>query len=599
MTELLQVLSYAVSLAFLSLGILTLRDYLRHRERSRGFLALAIGLLAISNMIGEIQAFSGNALGVAGQDLSVVVFLASGYALLLFRGSFIRLTARTRWIALAAVVLAAVLWILAFPTYAPKGPPSPFQSVVIILLILVWSVCVAEPIVRFWLASGGRPAVQRGRLRSLAIGYGLLVLILLFAGFAAALTRLPAVQLVIDLVALLVAPLLYVAFAPPRMVRREWMYPEEQAYRDAVRELLLFSPTRQRLAERALEWAIRFVGADAGFIADSDGSVLAARGMDEAQAERLKAQLGAPDQEGMRAIPGTEPQTAVVVPLPLASGTGVLAVVSGPFTPFFGTDEVGRLTGYATNVTAGLDRAILTERIAALERTKTEFLNLASHELRGPITVIRGYLSMLERGSLGEVPEGALRALPVLTAKADEMNALVEQMIEAARLEEGRLELSTRRADLREVARTALEMAQPFTDATHALVFDSPDIEIPVKVDVDRIGTVIGNLLTNAIKYSPGGGPVTLKVSTDEHVAKISVTDTGVGIPPDRFDRLFTRFGRIITPETSHIPGTGLGLYLSRELARLHGGDITATSVLGKGSTFVLAVPLSEESSAV
>jgi signal transduction histidine kinase len=142
-------------------------------------------------------------------------------------------------------------------------------------------------------------------------------------------------------------------------------------------------------------------------------------------------------------------------------------------------------------------------------------------------------------------------------------------------------------------------MAQPFTDATHALTFESPDIEIPVLIDVDRIATVIGNLLTNAIKYSPAGGPVTLRVSTDDHVAKISVTDTGVGIAEDRFDRLFTRFGRIVTPETSHIPGTGLGLYLSRELARLHGGDITATSVPGKGSTFVLAVPLLEESTAV
>jgi signal transduction histidine kinase len=594
MTDLLQVLTYAVSLAFIALGVLTLRDYLRHRERSRGFLTLAIGLLAVSNIIGEIQTFSGNALGVAGQDLSVVVFLASGYALLLFRGTFIRLSRQTRWVALAAVVLAAAFFILAFPTYPPGPRPTPVQYLATVVLILVWSVCVTEPIVRFWLASSGRPAVQRGRLRSLAIGYAALVLILLFAGFAGAFSRLPVVQLVIDLVALLTAPLLYIAFAPPRMVRREWMYPEEQAYRDAVRELLLFSPTRQKLAERALEWAIRFVGADAGFIADSDGSVLAARGMDEAQAERLRAQLGAPEQGGMHAIPGTEPQTAVVVPLPLDSGTGVLAVVSGPFTPFFGTDEVGRLTGYATNVTAGLDRAILTERIAALERTKTEFLNLASHELRGPITVIRGYLSMLERGSLGDMPERARKAIPVLTAKADEMNALVEQMIEAARLEEGKLELSARRADLREVARAALEMAEPFADSAHALVFESPDIEIPVTVDVDRIATVIGNLLTNAIKYSPAGGSVTLKVSTDDHVGRISVTDTGVGIPADRFDRLFTRFGRIVTPETSHIPGTGLGLYLSRELARLHGGDITATSVLGKGSTFVLAVPLSD-----
>ncbi len=596
MTEVLQILTYTVSLAFLLLGLLTLRDYLRHRERSRGFLALAIGLLAVTNILGAIQTFSGNALGVAGQDLSVLVFLASGYALLLFRGSFIRLSPRARWIALAVAILAGALFIVANPDYRPGARPNSFQAGVTLLVILVWCACVAEPIVRFWLASGGRPAVQRGRLRALAGGYAALVVILVFAGLGSAFTQLsPVGSLAIDLVALVAAPLLYIAFAPPRLVRREWMYPEEQAYRDAVRELLLFSPTRQKLAERALEWAIRFVGADAGFIADSDGSVLAARGMDGTQAERLKAQLGAPDQEGMRAIPGGEPQTAVVVPLPLDSGTGVLAVVSGPFTPFFGTDEVGRLTGYANNVTAGLDRAILTERIAALERTKTEFLNLASHELRGPITVIRGYLSMLERGSLGEIPAGARKALPVLTAKADEMNALVEQMIEAARLEEGKLELSTQHADLREVARAALEMARPFADSAHALVFESPDIEIPVMVDVDRIATVIGNLLTNAIKYSPGGGPVTLKVSTDDHVGKISVTDTGVGIAADSLDRLFTRFGRIVTPETSHIPGTGLGLYLSRELARLHGGDITATSVLGKGSTFVLAVPLSEK----
>jgi signal transduction histidine kinase len=596
MAEALQTLTYAVSLAFILLGVLTLRDYLRHRERSRGFLALAIGLLAITNTLGEIATLTGNALGLIGRDLGVLVFLASGYALLLFRGSFIRLSPRARWIALVAVVLAGLLFIVANLEFRPGARPNGFEAGVTLIVILVWCACVAEPIGRFWLASSGRPAVQRGRLRALAGGYAALVVILLFAGLGGALTRLPPVgQLAIDLVALAVAPLLYIAFAPPRMVRREWMYPEEQAYRDAVRELLLFSPTRQRLAERALEWAIRFVGADAGFIADSDGSVLAARGMNEGQAERLKAQLGAPDQEGMRAIPGNEPQTAVVVPLPLASGTGVLAVVSGPFTPFFGTEEVGRLTGYATNVVAGLDRAILTERIAALERTKTEFLNLASHELRGPITVIRGYLSMLDRGSLGDIPEGARKALPVLTAKADEMNALVEQMIEAARLEEGKIELSPRHADLREVARAALEMSEPFADSAHALVFESPDIEIPVLVDVDRIATVIGNLLTNAIKYSPGGGPVTLSVSTDDHVARISVTDTGVGIPADRIDRLFTRFGRIVTPETSHIPGTGLGLYLSRELARLHGGDITATSVLGKGSTFVLAVPLTEK----
>jgi signal transduction histidine kinase len=597
MTEALQVLSYAVSLVFVLLGLFTLRDYLRHRERSRGFLALAIGLLGAVSLGGLIERFTGN-LGPAYQDFLVVVLLASGYALLLFRGSFIPIRPRTQWLALGALVVAAAIFIVANGNNSSGSAQTAVQAIATLVLVAAWSACVAEPIVRFWIASNDKPAVQRGRLRALSAGYAALVAILLFAGVASSFSRQPVAQLVTQLIALLVAPLLYIAFSPPRWLRREWMYPEEQAYRDAVRELLLFSPTRQKLAERALEWAIRFVGADAGFIADADGTVLAATGMDEGQAERLRGQLGAPGEYETRKVADGDPQTAVMIPLPLSSGTGVLAVVAGPFTPFFGTDEVGRLSGYATNITAGLDRAVLTERIAALERTKTEFLNLASHELRGPITVIRGYLSMLDRGSLGEIPEEARRALPVLTAKADEMNGLVEQMIEAARLEEGRLELVTRRADLREVARLAVEMAQPFTDANHAVVFESPDIEVPVMIDVERISTVVGNLLSNAIKYSPAGGEVTCSVSINDSVGKVSVTDQGVGIPADRIDRLFTRFGRIVTPETSHIPGTGLGLYLSRELARLHGGDLTATSVQGKGSTFTLAVPLMEEAKA-
>jgi signal transduction histidine kinase len=590
MTGALQVLQYAVSLVFVLLGVLALRDFLYHRERSRGLLALAIGLLGVVSVSSLVQNLTGP-LGVIVQDVEVVVFLASGYALLLFRGSFIPIRRRTQRIALGAMLVVAVAFVAVNDA---GGQLTAVQQLVDVLLVSAWSACVAEPIVRFWMASSDRPAVQRGRLRALSLGYTALVAIVLFAGIASGVSQQPLAQLVTQVVALIAAPLLYAAFSPPRWLRREWMYPEEQAYRDAVRELMLFSPTRQKLAERALDWAIRFVGADAGFIADSDGSVLAAHGMDEPKAERLRDQLGALEAGGTQRIPDDFQQTAVRVPLPLSSGTGMLVVVSGPFTPFFGTDEVGRLSGYATNVTAGLDRAMLTERIAALERTKTEFLNLASHELRGPITVLRGYLSMLERGSLGEIPEEARKALPVLTAKADEMNALVEQMIEAARLEEGRLELSQRPADLREVARLAVEMSKPFADSSHALVFESPDIAVPVTVDVERIGTVVGNLLSNAIKYSPGGGDVTCSVSLDDHVGKVSVTDTGVGIPADRLDRLFTRFGRIVTSETSHIPGTGLGLYLSRELARLHGGDITASSVLGKGSTFVLAVPLSQ-----
>ena len=172
------------------------------------------------------------------------------------------------------------------------------------------------------------------------------------------------------------------------------------------------------------------------------------------------------------------------------------------------------------------------------------------------------------------------------------MNLLVEQMLEAARLEEGRLELRPQRADLRELATHAVELMRPLSGGQHALILESPESEVPVVVDRDRIGTILNNLLENAMKYSPSGGEVRCTVIRDKEVGKVKVTDTGVGIAPSDMPQLFTRFGRVVTKETSHIPGTGLGLWLSRELARMHGGDITVVSRPGKGSTFTLAVPL-------
>ena len=120
---------------------------------------------------------------------------------------------------------------------------------------------------------------------------------------------------------------------------------------------------------------------------------------------------------------------------------------------------------------------------------------------------------------------------------------------------------------------------------------DLPDRRVRVKVDPDRTRTIIANLLTNAIKYSPRGGTITCQVRVRAGTARVAVTDEGLGIPHESLPRLFTRFGRILTPETEHLQGTGLGLFLGRQLARLQGGDITVASVEGKGSTFTLQLP--------
>jgi signal transduction histidine kinase len=592
MPDALRVVQAAVSLSFLALGILTLVDWLRHRERSRAYLALALGTLGLTSVLAQLNTVTDYRQGRLIGALSLILFMVSGYALLLFRDTFIPLRPQLRTGALLLCIGVTALVLLVGVPSAPSVKPTPVQSAATIALILVWCACVVEPIVRFWRASGRRPAVQRARLRALAGGYAAIVLILLVAVFGGAAVTNPVVQWLFEGVALMAVPLLYVSFAPPKWLRRLWRQHEEEQFRDAVHDLVLFSPDRATLAKRAAEWGLRLVGADGIAVLDVNGQTLALRGMDTELAHQLAARAGKDGQPQLLATPDSRREDAIVVPLPLDTGTGAMVVVSGPYTPFFGTDEVSRLRGYAANITAALDRARVTERLAALEKTKSQFLNLASHELRSPLGVITGYLSMLDQGVLGQLTDSGRRAVTVLKAKTVEMNLLIAQMLDAARLEDGRLALKRDRLDLRDVARQAMPVVQPLAGASHDISLDLPTEPVVVFGDIDRLLTIVTNLLENAIKYSPEGGRVQVSVVAADHQATVTVVDEGVGIARDDLPRLFNRFERIENVKTTHVGGTGLGLYLSRELARQHGGDIGVQSRPGAGSRFTLTLPL-------
>ncbi len=593
MTDALNLLQYAVSAGFVGISILILVDWLRYRERSRGYLALAIGLLGVTSLIGRVTPLAGHSVSGILSALALVAFMASGYMLLIFRDTFVPLTGRLRLGALVAVVAATVFEVIVVPPGTTQS--TWLQSAAVLVLILVWAGCVLEPIVRLWLASRGRPAVQRARLRALSAGYAGLVAVLLIAGIGGSAASTPLVQLIIQVVALLAIPLLYAGFAPPRWLRRTWRDAEEGELRGAIQDLLLFSPDRATLATRGAEWARRLVGADGVAVIEPNGDLLAIQGMHGDDARQLASHGDPKGQPTLVAGEGSNRPNAIVIRLPLDTGPGALVVRSGPFTPFFGTDEMNRLWYYATNITAALDRARVTERMATLEKTKSQFLNLASHELRSPLGVINGYLSMLEQGSLGQLKDSGVRAIEVLKAKALEMNMLVAQMLEAARLEDGRLALKRDRLDLRRIAREATEGIKPLVTNRHRLVLDNASDPVPIVGDEDRLVTIITNLLENAIKYSPQGGTIQCTVLQDGGAGVIKVRDDGVGIGEEDLPRLFNRFERIRNRETSHVGGTGLGLYLSRELARQHGGDLLVDSKPGKGSTFTLTMPIADQ----
>jgi signal transduction histidine kinase len=231
------------------------------------------------------------------------------------------------------------------------------------------------------------------------------------------------------------------------------------------------------------------------------------------------------------------------------------------------------------------------DQLASLEKAKSEFLRLASHELRGPAATLGGYLSMIEDESLGPVPQRLRSLLPMLKAKAAQINLLANEMVEAARLEDGRVQLKRTRVDLRQIVRRSVGTAETTATTRHRVRFDDRvGGELWVLGDVLRLEIIIANLLDNAVKYSPKGGDVTVKLSTSGDSAVFSVRDQGIGIAAQDMERLFVRFSRLAT--LNDVPGTGLGLYLARELARLHKGEIVCVSKLSEGSEFVLSLPI-------
>ncbi|HYL07095.1 MAG TPA: ATP-binding protein [Candidatus Udaeobacter sp.] len=561
---------------FIALGAAIAYRWYRERLRGQAALSLALVNLAIVAALGRIQ---GALPGLWELSIvTIVAFILSSYFVLMFRNEFIPLSPALRRGANVLLVLAIAVG-LADVIFLRSGPPV-IVSALGFFIVATWAVFVGEPIVRFWLASNAVPAVQRARLRFFSFGFAVLIAILIIDVVGGRALQSPTAILITQLIAMAAVPAIYVSFAPPALLRRIWRMSEESAVRAAMQDLLIFSPTRQAMAERATFWAVRMTGATAAFIVGGDGTVMATSGIDPTRVSQL---LRSPELD-----PPSVHRSVIQAPLHLGEETGVLGVVAGPFTPVFGSEEIVQLKAYANSVSAGLERARVTERMAALEQNKSQFLNLASHELRGPVTVLRGYVSMLEGGMLGTLNDRGRKAAGVMAAKVSEMNELIEEMIDAARLEEGGLTLRIVEADLRDIARSAIEAVTPMLGPKHRMEVDLPDRRVRVNADPDRTKTIIANLLSNAIKYSPAGGLITCRVASRGGVARVAVSDEGLGIARENIPTLFTRFGRVITPETEHLKGTGLGLFLARQLARLQRGDITVTSVEGKGSTFTL-----------
>ncbi len=235
----------------------------------------------------------------------------------------------------------------------------------------------------------------------------------------------------------------------------------------------------------------------------------------------------------------------------------------------------------------------LTEKLKALDKTKDEFLSMAAHELRAPMTAIKGYVSMVLEGDTGDIPEKARGFLADTSNITDRLIRLVNNMLNVGRIEEGRM---TYQEEVEYLSVPITSVFNQFTPEAERKGLKYT-LEIPtelrdkVRVDPDRIQEVVGNFISNSIKYTNEGFVKVKMIQSDENSVRVEVIDSGSGISKEEQKNLFQKFHRVES-NVGKTTGTGLGLYISKLLVEKFNGKIGIDSDLGKGSTFWFELPL-------
>jgi PAS domain S-box-containing protein len=271
---------------------------------------------------------------------------------------------------------------------------------------------------------------------------------------------------------------------------------------------------------------------------------------------------------------------------------GSLIPISVTVSPI--SDDSGKIIGaskiardISERVSAQEDKARMFEQVKALNDKKDEFIGLASHELKTPLTSISGYLQLLDNMITDEKGKRFV-ARTILQVK--KLNALVSDLLDVSSIEAGKLRFATERFDIRQVVENVIELFAHGNNNYH-IHLETEIPELYINGDAHRIEQVINNLLTNAIRYAPGSNQIIILLSYEKNYVKVGVRDFGVGIPPEKLKQIFSRFYRV-EEASPNISGLGIGLYLSEEIITRHHGKIWAESELGVGSTFWFTLPL-------
>jgi signal transduction histidine kinase len=588
--------------AFVVIAALTVRDWLVTRDRSRMYLALAIGSLAAVSVLGQVGKVLGPSFASASAYVTTVIFLVSGLALLLFRHAVIPLKTYTLRLAIA-IVAATIAFEIGVQAIFGRDAPKPIQFVALAAFVVVWSGCVGEPSIRLWFAARRRTVVQRARMRALSLGYLGIIAILLAAVSTAAFATQPAVQIGFALAGLAIVPLLYAGFVPPAWLRRTWRQSEEAKFQEATRDIVLFAADQRALAKRSLEWAIRLTGADAGLFVGGPGTILATQALSTEDAATLQAAAVGGGERTVIPLGGTPPRSVLLARLHV--NDAALVLLGGPFTPVFGTDEEAWLQQYAAMVGTGVERVRLvealaqsnqqlegkvrevterTEQLEAANRELEAFSYTISHDLRAPLRAVSGFTAILIEEYADAMPAEARGYLKRVKDSGDHMGDLVDDLLAFSRL--GRQAVRSQRVSIRGIVDRALQELAPALEGrtVEVVVGELPDTEC----DAGLTQQVFVNLLSNAFKYSRRREHARIEVGALERNATDGPTyfvrDNGVGFDMEYAGKLFGVFQRM--HRSADFEGTGVGLAIVHRIIERHGGRIWAEAKVDQGATF-------------
>jgi signal transduction histidine kinase/CheY-like chemotaxis protein len=402
----------------------------------------------------------------------------------------------------------------------------------------------------------------------------------------------------------MIVPFLYASFAPPAWLRRQWRSSEEDGLRAFMQDMLLLSDGSAALSNRALEWAMRLVGGAAAVVFDGAGRPLASRGLNPDQLSDIERRLPGLGVGVTRIEIASAARTLFVLPVAGPGPPGHLVILAGPFTPTFGGDELSRVQQFMSAVAAAVDRGMLLERLKETNAElvdanhhKTVFLANMSHELRTPLNAILGFSELLVDAQGDQFPEATRkRFLEQIHSSGEHLLGLINDILDLSKVEAGQMELRLQMVAVAEVIAQVMSTVEPLASKKQMEVKADGANAGQILADEGKLKQMVLNLVSNAIKFTPDGGTITIEAVRAGDRVEISVSDTGIGISPEDLMRVFKEFQQVDSGANRTQQGTGLGLALSRSFAILHGGNIRVESELGKGSRFTIDLPVEARS---